>query len=168
MMIPAASLILWLMALFMKMSKKIKKCHPEDGKCELYQVIQVVFKQKYVRIFHSINCLKVTINQDPVNKSSGGGDCYGVCVNNVTEILDGASQLPRKRSLEKKRVGEQPTGHFEHLTFCVIILILCKIKLIRRQTNASILQLSRLTRRLTRVHSVSCENYLDGIFITSC
>ena len=38
-MIPAVSLTLWLMVLVMKTSKKNKKYHPEDGKCELYQVI---------------------------------------------------------------------------------------------------------------------------------
>lgn len=104
-MIPAVSLTLWLMVLVMKTSKKNKKYHPEDGKCELYQVIGRL-QQNISLIFHLKNYLKVTINQDPVNKGSGGTDCYGVCVNNVTEILDGASPLPRKRSLEKKKVGE--------------------------------------------------------------
>ena len=51
---------------------------------------------------NSFNNFKVTINQDSDNKSSGGSDSYGVCVNNVTEILDSVSPLPRKRSLEKK------------------------------------------------------------------
>ena len=50
-MIPGVALTLWVMFLMMKMSKRMKKNHPEDGKCELYQV---VFKQKSVRVIHLI------------------------------------------------------------------------------------------------------------------
>ena len=38
-MIPAVALTMWVLVLVMKMSKRMKKYHPEDGKCELYQVI---------------------------------------------------------------------------------------------------------------------------------
>ena len=46
-MIPGVALTLWVMFLMIKMSKRMKKNHPEDGKCELYQV---VFKQKSAHV----------------------------------------------------------------------------------------------------------------------
>ena len=50
-MIPGVALTLWVMFLMIKMSKRMKKNHPEEGKCELYQV---VFKQKSARVIQVI------------------------------------------------------------------------------------------------------------------
>ena len=171
-MIPAVALTLWVMFLMMKMSKRMKRNHPEDGKCELYQV---VFKQKSIRVIHT------TILRSQLIKTLSIRALAKATVTACASITwlrswtvsprcqgKGAS---RRRGLASSRV----TTWFQlDLTFLfhVLLVLLCEIQLLldtsKGRQMCAICNYHSSSLSSWFVHGVSCENYLDGILITSC